>query len=176
MRCLKEGALPDLSDRRLSRPTSASFMTARLGNAALVIAPALALGIAGDLTLAASAGVPTLADTDPQASRRTVTTESHATCETAQSPAERANAERSCRLHGCTEGVRCMRSSHDIAVPSRAYGVEHQARVISILYIIPYMYISRVISNILDKISQNLEGSRVIGSSDLLISRRFSSD
>ena len=55
-----EGRGPDLSDRRLSRPTSASFMTARLGNAALVIALALALGIAGDLTLAATAWTPCL--------------------------------------------------------------------------------------------------------------------
>ena len=41
-------------------------MTARLGNAALVIAPALALarGIAGDLTLAAINSDPMLADTD----------------------------------------------------------------------------------------------------------------
>ena len=59
-----EGRGPDLSDRRLSRPTSASFVTARLGNAALVIALALALGIAGDLTLAATNSEPMLADTD----------------------------------------------------------------------------------------------------------------
>ena len=59
-----EGRGPDLSDRRLSRPTSASFMTARLGNAALVIALALALGIAGDLTLAATNSDAMLADSD----------------------------------------------------------------------------------------------------------------
>ena len=59
-----EGRGPDLSDRRLSRPTSASFVTARLGNAALVIALALALGIAGDLTLAATNSDHMLADTD----------------------------------------------------------------------------------------------------------------
>ena len=59
-----EGRGPDLSDRRLSRPTSASFVTARLGNAAPVIALALALGIAGDLTLAATNSEPMLADTD----------------------------------------------------------------------------------------------------------------
>ena len=58
-----EGRGPDLSDRRLSRPTSASFVTARLGNAAPVIALALALGIAGGLTLAAT-NKPMLADID----------------------------------------------------------------------------------------------------------------
>ena len=111
MRSLREG--PDLSGRRLSRTTSASFVTARLGNAALVIALALALGIAGDLTLAATNSDHMLADTDltPVAAPDR-DTDSRATCETAESPAERAHAERSRRLRGCTEGARfvCART------------------------------------------------------------------
>ena len=85
-------------------------MTARLGNAALVIALALALGIAGDLTLAATNSDHMLADTDltpvaaPSPPNRT---------RPARGPAERANAERSRRLRGCTEGARCMRRSHE---------------------------------------------------------------
>ena len=45
-------------------------MTAHLGNAALVIALALALGIAGDLTLAATNSDPMVADSDLKSPHR----------------------------------------------------------------------------------------------------------
>ena len=112
-------------------------MTARLGNAALVIALALALGIARDLTLAATNSDAMLADSD-------LTPVAAPSPPTRTQPARLPRALRSSRTRNgaavCTAARRargCMRS-HNLAVqlvPSRAYGIEHQARVISILYI-----------------------------------------
>ena len=102
-------------------------MTARLGNAALVIALALALGIAGDLTLAATNSE--LADTDltpvaaPDRRHRLACDlrDCREPCGARARGARARGAKPPCaRLHGGR--ALCMRS-HDLAVqlvPSRA--------------------------------------------------------
>ena len=89
-------------------------MTARLGNAALVIALALALAL-GIATTSRSPppAIPCLPTPTSRPSPHLIAaTDSRATCETAESPAERAHAERSRRVRGCTEGARfvCART------------------------------------------------------------------